>query len=150
MDDEFERDHAWILDDRNRLPALAAFMRWKELKSLVVYCTSRIYVLEAAGLFPRRYHLGPGRAVWMRSEIMEWMQARLDERPPNGMPQANVEHGDRFIARRELSALVPYTVRHLSTLECEGKFPRRVRLGPKRVAWLEREVIQWLRRKRQP
>jgi prophage regulatory protein len=33
--------------------------------------------------------------------------------------------------------MVPYTPQHILRLEKEGKFPRRVQVGPNRVAWLE-------------
>lgn len=44
----------------------------------------------------------------------------------------------------ELQRLVPYSRNHLRRLEAAGQFPRRVRLGANRVAWLRAEVEQWL------
>lgn len=44
----------------------------------------------------------------------------------------------------ELQRLVPYSRNHLRRLEAAGQFPRRVRLGANRVAWLREEVEQWL------
>lgn len=44
----------------------------------------------------------------------------------------------------ELQRLVPYSRNHLRRLEAAGQFPRRVRLGSNRVAWLREEVEQWL------
>jgi prophage regulatory protein len=40
--------------------------------------------------------------------------------------------------------MVPYTPQHILRLEKEGKFPRRVQVGPNRVAWLESEVEAWV------
>lgn len=44
----------------------------------------------------------------------------------------------------ELQRLVPYSRNHLRRLEAAGQFPRRIRLGANRVAWLREEVEQWL------
>jgi prophage regulatory protein len=49
----------------------------------------------------------------------------------------------RLLPWPELERRVPYTRQHLSRLEKENKFPRRVRLGGK-VAWLESEVNEWI------
>ena len=35
---------------------------------------------------------------------------------------------------------IPYTRQHLSRLEKKGLFPRRVRIGDNRVAWIEDEI----------
>lgn len=35
---------------------------------------------------------------------------------------------------------IPYTRQHLSRLEKQGKFPKRVRIGENRVAWVETEI----------
>jgi prophage regulatory protein len=50
----------------------------------------------------------------------------------------------RLITKRELCQVVPYTPQHILRLEKEGKFPRRVQVGPNRVAWLESEVEAWV------
>lgn len=44
----------------------------------------------------------------------------------------------------ELQRLVPYSRNHLRRLEAAGQFPRRIRLGANRVAWLREEVEHWL------
>ena len=49
----------------------------------------------------------------------------------------------RLITRAELSQIVPYTGQHILRLEKSGKFPRRVRVGANRVAWLLSEVEAW-------
>ena len=51
---------------------------------------------------------------------------------------------NRLITRRELCQIVPYTPQHILRLEKAGKFPRRVQVGPNRVAWLESEVEAWV------
>lgn len=50
----------------------------------------------------------------------------------------------RLITRAEVSEIVPYTGQHILRLEKAGKFPRRIRVGPNRVAWLLSEVEAWV------
>jgi prophage regulatory protein len=51
----------------------------------------------------------------------------------------------RFITKKELRLIVPYTPQQVLRLEDEGKFPKRFRLGKNRVAWVLDEIGQWLR-----
>jgi prophage regulatory protein len=51
---------------------------------------------------------------------------------------------NRLINKGQLCQMVPYTPQHILRLEKEGKFPRRVQVGPNRVAWLESEVEAWV------
>jgi prophage regulatory protein len=56
-----------------------------------------------------------------------------------------------LVTYRELRELgVPYTRQHLSRLERQDPpaFPKRVRLGPGRVAWLFCEILAWLETRR--
>lgn len=39
---------------------------------------------------------------------------------------------------------ITYTRVHINRLEQDGRFPRRVRLGENRVAWVEDEIEGWL------
>lgn len=52
----------------------------------------------------------------------------------------------RLVSKKKLSTVcgIPYTPQHIARLEAAGKFPRRVRLGPNRVAWLLSEVDAWM------
>ena len=50
----------------------------------------------------------------------------------------------RLLPWPELAQRVPYTRQHLSRMEKEDRFPRRVQLGGNRVAWLESEVDAWI------
>ncbi len=50
----------------------------------------------------------------------------------------------RLITRSELLAIVPYTPQHILRLEKRGLFPRRIQVGPNRVAWLLSEVEEWV------
>ena len=55
---------------------------------------------------------------------------------------------DRLIAWTEVRHLVPYSRPQIWRLEKQGLFPRRIRLGPGRVAWLLREISEWIEYKR--
>ena len=52
--------------------------------------------------------------------------------------------GDRLLVMEEVQRLVPFTSTHIYALLRRGKFPTQVRLGDRRVAWLEREILAWL------
>ena len=49
-----------------------------------------------------------------------------------------------LIAWPELESLIPYTRQHILRLEKEGKFPKRVRVGEARIAWVREEVEHWI------
>ena len=51
---------------------------------------------------------------------------------------------DRLIDVKERRLLVPYSDMHIWRLEREGKFPRRIRIGPNRVSWRLSEVLAWI------
>jgi prophage regulatory protein len=50
----------------------------------------------------------------------------------------------RVISWRELSEMIPFTRQHVLRLEKAGKFPRRLRLGQRRVAWVYAEIEAWI------
>ena len=50
----------------------------------------------------------------------------------------------RIIRKPELEQKVGYCAVHIGRLEKAGKFPRRVRLGPQAVGWIESEVDDWI------
>lgn len=52
----------------------------KALKELVLYSPQHITRLEKAGLFPKRVQLGSNRVGWVESEVLDWLQERLDNR----------------------------------------------------------------------
>jgi prophage regulatory protein len=49
-----------------------------------------------------------------------------------------------LIRAEELLTLVPYSQNHIRRLEAAGTFPKRLRIGANRVAWLRDEVNDWL------
>jgi len=52
----------------------------RQLKELVLYSPQHVARLEKAGKFPMRVQIGPNRVGWVESEILDWLQKRLDER----------------------------------------------------------------------
>ena len=47
----------------------------------------------------------------------------------------------RILSKRQVKELVLYSRQHIARLEKAGQFPKRVPLGPNRVGWVEREVL---------
>jgi prophage regulatory protein len=52
----------------------------------------------------------------------------------------------KLVSKKELKSVygVPYSFAHIARLEVAGQFPRRVRLGACRVAWVADEVQTWI------
>ena len=55
---------------------------------------------------------------------------------------------DRLIDKKELKKYVPYSSSHIARLEKSGAFPRRIHIGPCRVAWSQIEVSNWINSKK--
>ena len=51
----------------------------------------------------------------------------------------------RILSKRQLREVILYSPQHVARLEKSGAFPKRVNLGPNRVGWVEREVLDWLK-----
>ena len=50
----------------------------------------------------------------------------------------------RVLPYPKLREKVDYTRQHLSRLEKQNMFPRRIYLGENKVGWLESEVDEWI------
>lgn len=52
----------------------------------------------------------------------------------------------QIVSKKELKSLcgIPYSPVHIGRLEAAGKFPKRIKLGQNRVAWLLTEVEAWI------
>lgn len=51
----------------------------------------------------------------------------------------------RLLNFRQLQQIgISYSREHLWRMERQGSFPRRVRLSPAKIAWIESEVLDWL------
>ena len=59
------------------------------------------------------------------------------------------DHPIHFLRLPEILRRVPYSEAHIWRLEKAGKFPRRVRIGANRIAWVESEVNNWVSSKLQ-
>ncbi len=55
-----------------------------------------------------------------------------------------MSHPKQLIDKKELTKLVKYSPQHIARLEKAGQFPKRLRLGQNRVAWLLTEVEDWI------
>jgi prophage regulatory protein len=51
---------------------------------------------------------------------------------------------DRLLTLPQVRQIVPYSAMHLWRLEKDGKFPRRIKVGPNRVAWSQSEISKWV------
>ena len=50
----------------------------------------------------------------------------------------------KLLMLSQVQEIVPYSASHIWRLERLGLFPRRIRLGGNRVAWLQSEVNGWV------
>lgn len=50
----------------------------------------------------------------------------------------------QLVTMSVLLEIVPFSRQHILRLEKRGRFPRRIRLGDNRVAWLRSEIEQWI------
>ena len=51
---------------------------------------------------------------------------------------------DRIISGREVREMVSYSLMQIWRLERDGRFPKRIRLGPGRIGWSLREIQDWI------
>lgn len=50
----------------------------------------------------------------------------------------------KLLSKKQVRERVVYSIQHITRLEQAGKFPKRIRLGENRVAWLESEIDNWI------
>ncbi len=52
----------------------------------------------------------------------------------------------KLVTKKELRSIygVPYSPQHIARLELAGRFPKRIKLGQCRVAWVSEEVEAWI------
>ncbi|TIU48987.1 MAG: AlpA family phage regulatory protein [Mesorhizobium sp.] len=51
---------------------------------------------------------------------------------------------ERLLNKKEVQTISSISPAHIDRLEKAGAFPKRVRLGPGRVAWAYSEVLAWV------
>ena len=49
-----------------------------------------------------------------------------------------------LILTSEIVQRIPYSQNHLRRLEAKGSFPKRIRIGANRVAWVRQEIDSWI------
>lgn len=59
-------------------------LRIREVISITGLSKSSIYNLIAACQFPRQVNLSTKSVAWQDSEVLNWMQERMDKRPGMG------------------------------------------------------------------
>jgi prophage regulatory protein len=59
---------------------MVSFLSKKQVRELVLYSPQHIDRLQRAGKFPKRVRLGAGRVGWIKSEVLDWINARIAER----------------------------------------------------------------------
>lgn len=79
----------------------------------------------------------------------QWADAEDAEADSSRRRRASSGEPMRVLLKKEVIARVGYSGMHLSRLEKAGKFPKRLQLGPNRVAWLSSEIEDWLAAKAQ-
>ncbi len=54
----------------------------------------------------------------------------------------------KFLSKRQVLDLVPYSPQHIQRLEDAGAFPKRIKLGNggrnAKAFWVEQEVLDWM------
>ncbi len=53
----------------------------------------------------------------------------------------------RILRRKALIPKVGYSAATIDRLEAAGLFPRRLKLGPNSIGWLEAEVEAWIKQR---
>lgn len=53
----------------------------------------------------------------------------------------------KLLSKKQVKELVFYSPQHIARLEKAGKFPKRIKLGSNRVAWVEEEIQEWIQQK---
>jgi prophage regulatory protein len=52
---------------------------------------------------------------------------------------------ERFLTIEEVIDRVCFSKTHIYRMIAEGRFPRQVKLGPQKAAFLESEILAWMR-----
>lgn len=53
----------------------------------------------------------------------------------------------RIVTKKQLRLMVPYSPQHILRLENNGKFPKRVQIGARRVGWYLSDIELWLKQR---
>jgi len=69
------------------------FIKLPEVKAMTSLSTTEIYRRIAAGTFPAQVHLGPKSSVWVESEIIDWINAKVRARCEELVANASLRQG---------------------------------------------------------
>ena len=61
-----------------------------------------------------------------------------------GRSQPRFLNEEKYVTMKEITDAIRYTSRHIYRLMSQGKFPQSVKFGPRKVVWLESEVLAWI------
>lgn len=56
------------------------FIKLRDVMRLTSLARSTIYKFIAEGRFPKQISLGGNCVAWVEDEVLEWMEARIEER----------------------------------------------------------------------
>jgi prophage regulatory protein len=66
-------------------PDKSNLLRLRQVQEIVPYSTSSIYHMIAHGAFPAPIKLGPRASAWLESEVLEWVEERIEQREVAGV-----------------------------------------------------------------
>lgn len=129
-------------------PKLVPAKRLKEYG--ITYGPDYIRKLVAENRFPAPIKLSASLRVWREADILAWSAEKMGLAPEPEPSAAAKLWGShilgmmpaRLVSHENLP--VSYTKQHLLRLEKSGKFPKRVHLSARRVAWSAEAVEAWL------
>lgn len=83
--------------------------------------------------------------------VLSYMRA-YDRLRPGLTGRCNVPFNEglamtrKLASKKELKSVygIPYCFAHIARLEAAGEFPKRIKLGACRVAWVAEEVEAWI------
>ena len=55
-----------------------------------------------------------------------------------------MSEANRILGFSDLLELIPFSRAHIDRLEKKNQFPRRLKLGLRRVGWRQSEVLRWI------
>lgn len=127
-------------------------LRRIEVEHLTGLSTSAIYTGIKAGTFPRPLPIGRNAVAWFSCEIETWIAHRIENREQpaargNFPAIAHVHHiatGNRLIRRPEVERKTGKSRSAIYADIKAGAFPKPIALNKKTVAWLEREIDEWV------
>jgi prophage regulatory protein len=51
---------------------------------------------------------------------------------------------DKLIGWPDIKMYVPFGLRQLARMEAAGQFPKRLKLGHRKIAWSLLEILRWI------